>query len=102
LFLNVLFGGLCGFLMVPLIDASPAWLSEGRQEAFAIVREDNRAQYWQGTTSPDLVFTLFLGPGERAHQGVGTSQTFTIYRGPFGLVSMEREEFRALFSPDRR
>jgi hypothetical protein len=45
-FPGLLFGGACGFLMLPLIHASPAWFGEARQEDFAIVREDEKAQYW--------------------------------------------------------
>jgi hypothetical protein len=102
LLLNAMFGGVCGLLMVPFIDAGPAWLGERSEEAFAVVREEDDAQHWQGTASPDLVFTLFLPPEERAHQGIGSTKTFTIYRGPFGMVSMKRKEFRALFADKRR
>jgi hypothetical protein len=46
-----------------------------------------------------LSFTLFLVPEKRIYRDVGTHENFTIHRGPFGLISMEREEFRALFHP---
>jgi hypothetical protein len=95
---SALLGIACALLVMPLIDAVPAWLGEKHEEVFAVVREEDKAQHWQGTVSPDLAFTLFIPPEKRAHQGVGSAKTFTIYRGPFGLASMEREEFRALFA----
>jgi hypothetical protein len=98
---SVFLGLACVLLTMPLIDIIPAWLGEKSDETFAVVREEDKAQHWQGTTSPDLAFTLFVSPEKCAHQGVGSTKTLTIYRGPFGMVSMEREEFRALFA-DRR
>ncbi|MDR2689498.1 MAG: hypothetical protein LBB76_07040, partial [Azoarcus sp.] len=63
----------------------------------AIVGEDEEAQYWQSLSSPDLTFTLFVTPERRTYRDMGTPpRVFTIYRGPFGLVSMERKEFHAL------
>jgi hypothetical protein len=98
---SVLLGFVCVLLVMPLINVIPAWLGEKSEETFAVVREEDKAQHWQGTDSPDLAFTLFVPPEKRAHQGVGSTKTFTIYRGPFGMVSMERKEFNALFA-DRR
>ncbi|MDR2624807.1 MAG: hypothetical protein LBC37_00560, partial [Zoogloeaceae bacterium] len=91
------FGGACGFLMLALLHASPAWFDDVRQETFSVVREDEKAQYWQGVSSPELAFTLFLSPQERAYTATEPPRTFTIHRGLFGMSAMEREEFHALF-----
>jgi hypothetical protein len=92
----LLFGGACGFLMVPLLHGAPAWLGEARSEPFVIVREDGNRQHWQGVESPELAFTLPLAPDERVYRMPGKPRFFTIYRGPFGLAVMERHEYRAL------
>jgi hypothetical protein len=92
----ILFGGACGFLMIPLLHGVPAWLGEARHEPFVIVREDENRQHWQGVDSPELAFTLPLAPDERVYRMPGKPRVFTIYRGPFGLAVMERHEYRAL------
>lgn len=95
--LGLLFGGACGFLMVLLVEMVPAWSGDARSETFVIVHEDEKTQHWQGASAPELAFTLFMAPEARAYRKMGTRETFTLYHGPFGLLSMEDKEFRTLF-----
>ncbi|MDR3055986.1 MAG: hypothetical protein LBU53_11420 [Zoogloeaceae bacterium] len=90
------------FLIYPLEQQTPAWFGEARKETFAIVHEDNKEQRWQGTSLPELSFSIYPKPERRIYHGKGTQQTLTIYQGHFGLSSMMKEQFQSLYKPEKR
>jgi hypothetical protein len=97
----LIFSGACVSLVYLLIQQSPAWFGEARQETFSIVHEDDKEQRWQGTSSPELSFSIIPNPERRIYQKIGTQKTLTIYQGPFGLNAISKEELQTLFNPYR-
>jgi hypothetical protein len=95
-FVSVLCAGTAGILMLALLNIAPSRLGEAYTETFAIARETEREQIWQSLQTPDMNFPLYLNSAERVYRGIGTQQTFTLYRGPVGLLAIDRIEFHLL------
>ncbi len=90
LYLCPLSMGAVFFLMFSLSFAVPSLLGQETTETFVLDREK---EVWQGQNYPDIRLPFYDQPHDLP---TGTAREATIYRGPFGLASMERNDLSSI------
>ncbi len=90
LFLCSLAMGAVFFLMFSLSFAVPSLLGQKTTETFVLDREK---ETWQGQNYPDIRLPFYDQPHDLP---TGTAREATIYRGPFGLASMEKNDLSSI------
>jgi hypothetical protein len=100
LFISLLCAGTAAWLTHSLTHSVPRYLGEARPERFAITHEDDEEQRWQNEQEANITFSVFIKPEKRLYKDIGATQTLTLYRGPLGLLSIDRQEFHTLFKAD--
>jgi hypothetical protein len=100
LLISLLCAGTAAWLTQSLTHSVPRYLGEARPERFAIAHEDDKEQRWQNEQEAEITFSLFIKPEKRLYKDTGATQTLTLYRGPLGLLSIDRQELHTLFKAD--
>ena len=94
----LLLGGVTAMLLLPVMGRLPMLLGTQESLVFKVAEENGEEQRWQAAAHPELTFSIELGPDRRlVHQGVGTEQILTVYRGPGPLNALRDSEVRALY-----